>query len=195
MLGSGVIAGQVIMTLESSTSFGKLVSTARPGGDATGSKSDTKGINSDMANNKSDAMNSKSDGTEQGRCHKQQEQCHEQQEQYGRITIRNDNMACQVAGMQDVTTTTHAIISLGLGRGGKERMNYRLGLPGEHRDLHNPSTYTCGCPTVGRSAPPDGYRQVDSSSIAAEESGLYITGQAPELARDRSNYEEQIEGY
>ncbi|KAJ6436404.1 extracellular membrane protein, 8-cysteine region, CFEM [Purpureocillium lavendulum] len=110
-------------TLESSTSFGKLVSTERPEGDATGSKSDTTGINSDIANNKSDAMNSKSDATnrksdgtnsnsdrpEQGRCHKQQEQCHEQQEQcheqqeqcheqqeqYARITIRNDNMACR----------------------------------------------------------------------------------------------------
>jgi len=36
---------------------------------------------------------------------------------------------------------------------------------------------------------------VGSSSTAAEESGLCIIGQTPELGRDRSIYEEQIEGY
>jgi len=44
-------------------------------------------------------------------------------------------------------------------------------------------------------APPNGYRQVDSSSIAAEESGLYRKRRAPELEKDRPDTKRWIQGY
>ncbi|KAH7010982.1 hypothetical protein EDB80DRAFT_680992 [Ilyonectria destructans] len=48
---------------------------------------------------------------------------------------------------------------------------------------------------TSRLATPNVLRQVDSSSVAAEESGLYVIRQAPELEKDRSNSKRRVEGY